>query len=376
MKGEENFRMENTEESERFSKDICVLLLDSDATCLANLSEMIRKCGYRVVATTRAEDLPLIINNKDKKIDLVLADFRLIEMNKYELLEKIRLICEIPVVVSDAYVKDAIVECLCRGAKLCLEKPFKENDLKLLWQFTVRRQRDFLSQIDINPPEKNDSITNNQSLGDELKKNNEVETEDLDKFKDELRQGSKRKERADKDTGEHTEKKNGSDLGDQKKLKLISADALQTKTLEAVPNIEANNERKEPTEIKKNGEGSEKKSPELVCMEEELQNWSAQPLIDLTASVENEFEDQDFLPLESDGESVGPHEIPLSPQESSNNNVGAQQQMPTHEALDEEVMQDGISLSDLEFDLQEEGQGSNKELFDKIFTDLAKELKP
>lgn len=50
------------------------------------------------MATTRAEDLPLIINNKDKKIDLVLADFHLIEMNKYELLEKIRLICEIPVV--------------------------------------------------------------------------------------------------------------------------------------------------------------------------------------------------------------------------------------------------------------------------------------
>jgi CheY-like chemotaxis protein len=50
------------------------------------------------VATTRADDLPLIINNKDKKIDLVLAEFRLIEMNKYELLEKIRSICEIPVV--------------------------------------------------------------------------------------------------------------------------------------------------------------------------------------------------------------------------------------------------------------------------------------
>jgi PleD family two-component response regulator len=90
--------MENTEETERFSNDICVLLLDSDATCLANLSEMIRKCGYKVVATTRADDLPLIINNKDKKIDLVLAEFRLIEMNKYELLEKIRSICEIPVV--------------------------------------------------------------------------------------------------------------------------------------------------------------------------------------------------------------------------------------------------------------------------------------
>lgn len=50
------------------------------------------------MATTRADDLPLIINKKDNKIDLVLAEFRLIEMNNYELLEKIRLICKIPVV--------------------------------------------------------------------------------------------------------------------------------------------------------------------------------------------------------------------------------------------------------------------------------------
>jgi hypothetical protein len=249
-----------------------------------------------------------------------------------------------------------------------------ENDFKILWQFTVSRQRNFRSQIDINPPEKNHSITHTQSLGAELKKNNnnsEVETEDLDKYKDELGQGNKRKERADTDTGEHTEKNNGSDLGDQKKPKLLFADDLQNETLEAVPNIEANNERKAPTEIKKNGESSEKKSPELVCMEEELQKWSAESFIDLTASVENESQD----PLESVGDSVGPHEIPLSPPESSNNNVAAQLQMPTHEALDEEVMQDGLSLSDLEVDLQE-GHGSNKELFDKIFTDLAKELKP
>lgn len=46
---------------------------------------------------------------------------------------------------------------------------------------------------------------------------------------------------------------------------------------------EANNERKEPTEIKKNGEGSEKKKPELVCMEEELEKWSTQPIPDVAA---------------------------------------------------------------------------------------------
>jgi len=92
------------------------------------------------------------------------------------------------ITVSGAHVKDAIVECLCRGAKLCLEKPLMENDFKILWQFTVSRQRNFRSQIDINPPEKNHSITHTQSLGAELKKNynnSEVETEDLDKYKGE-----------------------------------------------------------------------------------------------------------------------------------------------------------------------------------------------
>lgn len=83
--------------------------------------------------------------------------------------------------VLGAYVKDAIVECRRRGAKLCLTKALMERDLDILWQCTVRRQRDFLSQIDINPPEKNYSITHGQSLGDELKKNNknnEAKTED------------------------------------------------------------------------------------------------------------------------------------------------------------------------------------------------------
>lgn len=46
---------------------------------------------------------------------------------------------------------------------------------------------------------------------------------------------------------------------------------------------EANNEREEPTETNKNGEGSEKEKPEMVCMEEELEKWSTQPVTDIAA---------------------------------------------------------------------------------------------
>ncbi|EOA20870.1 hypothetical protein CARUB_v10001207mg [Capsella rubella] len=361
MNGEEDFRPENTKATERFSDEICFLLLDSDATFLANMSEMMRECGYKVVATTRADDVPLIINNKDEKIDLVLAEFRLIEMNKYELLEKIRLTCEIPVVVLGAYVKDAIVECLRRGAELCLMKPLMERDLKILWQLTARKQWHFLSQIDINTPEKNCSITHSQSLGDKLK-NNEPKTEDenlksgdqkkpelgypemQNEFREtdaEFSQGKTRKDREDTDTGEQTEKDWGAHLGQLKKPKLISAE-------------EANNERKEPTEIMKNGEGSEKK--------EELEKSSSQPV---TAAYEKYvFSERDFQPLETVGEPVGPDEIPLSPRESSNNNAAAQLQVQAHGPLDKELMQDGISLSDLEDDLQE-GQDSNEEVFNE-----------
>lgn len=55
-------------------------------------------------------------------------------------------------------------------------------------------------------------------------------------YADEFSQGEKRKERADTDTGEHTEKYCGADLGQQKKSKLICADDLQNTTLQAVPN--------------------------------------------------------------------------------------------------------------------------------------------
>lgn len=47
------------------------------------------------MATRRADELPRIINNE--KIDLVIAEFCLIEMNKYELLEKVKTLCEIPI---------------------------------------------------------------------------------------------------------------------------------------------------------------------------------------------------------------------------------------------------------------------------------------
>lgn len=91
-----------------------------------------------------------------------------------------------------------------------------------------------------------------------------------------------------------------------------------------------------------------------------------------------EFEERDFQPLESVGESLGHGEVPLSPRESSNKEaVGRLQMQNPQRALDEELMQDGISLSDLDFDLPE-GQGSTSdlELLDEIYSDLANELKP
>lgn len=101
-------------------------------------------------------------------------------------------------------------------------------------------------------------------------------------------------------------------------------------------------------------------------------------------TVEYEFNDLDFLPFESFGESLGHHhQILSSPQESSNKNVAAQPQRQTHGPSDERRMLDGISLADLQIDLQE-GQGStsdlekeeNQERLDEIYNDLANVLKP
>ncbi|CAN8308887.1 unnamed protein product [Cochlearia groenlandica] len=122
---------------------------------------MLRECGYRVVATTRADDVQFIINNKDEKIDLVLAELCLIEMDKYKLLEKIRMICAIPVIVVGACMKDAtIFDCLHRGVEFCLKKPLMKHDLENLWQFTAS-PREFVAVHNLT-----------QSLGNEINRTN------------------------------------------------------------------------------------------------------------------------------------------------------------------------------------------------------------
>lgn len=50
MNGEEDFHVENTDKTERSHNDFCVLLFDSNATTLMDVSEKLRKHGYRGIS--------------------------------------------------------------------------------------------------------------------------------------------------------------------------------------------------------------------------------------------------------------------------------------------------------------------------------------
>ncbi|XP_012435685.1 two-component response regulator ARR1 [Gossypium raimondii] len=122
---------------------VTVLLVDGDSTCVIILSKMLRSFGYKVVTTKRATDALCIIRDQQHKIDLVLTEACLHDMDKYELLETIRNISSLPIIVmSTDYDRNAVLGSLFKGAALHLEKPITMDDIKNLWQFTLIKGRE------------------------------------------------------------------------------------------------------------------------------------------------------------------------------------------------------------------------------------------
>ncbi|XVE77052.1 hypothetical protein DITRI_Ditri13aG0030900 [Diplodiscus trichospermus] len=122
---------------------VTVLLVDGDSTSLTIISKMLRRFGYGVMTANRATDAFCMLRDGRYKIDLILAEARLPDMDQYELLETLREMPKLPVILMFAnYNENAMVGGLYKGAKLCLVKPIIMNDLKNLWQFPIIKQRE------------------------------------------------------------------------------------------------------------------------------------------------------------------------------------------------------------------------------------------
>lgn len=107
-----------------------ILLVDDEAVQLETLKRGLRIRGYRVLGAGCGKKALSIIQGPEK-VDIVITDFAMPEMNGMELLKKIRSINEhLPVIMMTAYSdKDIEVEAMESECVGFLDKPFGLHEL-------------------------------------------------------------------------------------------------------------------------------------------------------------------------------------------------------------------------------------------------------
>lgn len=107
-----------------------ILVVDDKRVQLKTLKRGLRTRGYRVVEAISGKQA-LDHLGKDERIDIVLTDYTMPEMNGIELLQKIRETNKtIPVIIMTAYGdKDLVVEAMHFRCNGFIDKPFDMDEL-------------------------------------------------------------------------------------------------------------------------------------------------------------------------------------------------------------------------------------------------------
>ncbi|THU71776.1 hypothetical protein C4D60_Mb04t05050 [Musa balbisiana] len=122
-----------------------VLLVEGDDSTRQIIAALLRKCGYRVAASS-SDGLKAweTLREKPQSIDLVLTEVDLPSVSGYGLLSMImdhETCRNIPVIMMSSHDSVSIVfKCMLKGAADFLIKPIRKNELRNLWQHVWRRQ--------------------------------------------------------------------------------------------------------------------------------------------------------------------------------------------------------------------------------------------
>lgn len=107
-----------------------ILLVDDEAVQLETLKRGLKIRGYRVLEAACGKKALSIIEGPEK-VDIVITDFAMPEMNGMELLKKIRSVnANLPVIMMTAYSdKDLEVQAIRNECVGFLDKPFELHEL-------------------------------------------------------------------------------------------------------------------------------------------------------------------------------------------------------------------------------------------------------
>ncbi|KAK1298505.1 Two-component response regulator ARR1 [Acorus calamus] len=160
-----------------FPTGLRVMVVDDDSTCLLVIERMLRLSGYEVTSCNHPGMALKIIEDKREEFDLVVTDVHMPGMDGFELMQKIGLIMDIPIIMmSSDSSHDMIMKGLQNGACFYLLKPLREEELKNIWQYALKRN------INGRQPWRRISgnMTNNDSSNEGVvaKRKNSVEEED------------------------------------------------------------------------------------------------------------------------------------------------------------------------------------------------------
>ncbi|PQM36792.1 two-component response regulator ARR1 [Prunus yedoensis var. nudiflora] len=223
MSDEKAVSIESVNSSSPRLEAVSVLVVDGDSACLAILSRMLYNLGYKVMTAKRAYDALSIAQKKEDELHLVLTEAHLPDMDKYELLEKMKAVSKVPVVImSDDDDENAMLGGLFKGAVFYFVKPLTINSLKNLWQFAFIKNR---NHVVIDLTEEESSV-----YGESQQENTSNEGLESESFMTRDR-WLKRKNPEGTYKDEETE---NSDSTSQKKPKLVWTNELHKRFLQAV----------------------------------------------------------------------------------------------------------------------------------------------
>ncbi|GER32682.1 two-component response regulator ARR12 [Striga asiatica] len=130
---------------------IRVLLVDGSSTWLFILETLLRQCRYHVSTTDGAITALQILRENNSRIDLVISEVDLPDMDGFVLLKEVSLRMDIPVVlVSWDDSKERVLKGIMNGACDYLVKPVRVEELKTIWQHVVRKKLRKKKNVDNN----------------------------------------------------------------------------------------------------------------------------------------------------------------------------------------------------------------------------------
>jgi DNA-binding response OmpR family regulator len=122
-----------------------VLLVDDEQRMLDLLSLYLTPHDYRCIKKTSGKDALTFLENE--KVDIVLLDIMMPEMDGWATCQKIREFSSVPIIMLTARsAKDEVVKGLKKGADDYVSKPFNEEELLARMEAVMRRSNNVLDE--------------------------------------------------------------------------------------------------------------------------------------------------------------------------------------------------------------------------------------